>query len=69
MKSMKQKQNEAKARQEAHNKLSVRQQLDKLDAGGFTAKRERSRLNVILSTMEQVKAEGAAKKVPSKKVK
>lgn len=70
MKSQQQKRTEAKARQDAHDKLSVREQLAKLDKGGFRAVKERARLNAILSTMEQVKAEEvAATEKKSKKVK
>lgn len=63
MKSQQQKRTEAKARQDAHDKLSVREQLAKLDKGGFRAVKERARLNAILSTMEQVKTEEKPKKV------
>lgn len=70
MKSDAQKRTEAKARQDAYDKLSVREQLAKLDKGGFRAVKERARLNAILSTIEQVKAEEvAATEKKSKKVK
>ena len=39
----------AEARQTAYNKLTVKQKLDKLDAGGYKATKQRGKLNALVS--------------------
>ena len=40
---------EGKARQEAYNKLTIAEKIAKLDAGGFTAKRQRAKFEAEMN--------------------
>lgn len=61
MKSIKQKQKEATARQENYNNLSLTDRLKKLDKGGFVAKRERAKITSLMAEAQKSSAKSERK--------
>lgn len=55
---------DAKARQAEYNSLTIAQKLARLDAGGFVAKKQRAKLQLLAE--KGTTNEGADKKAPRK---